>query len=334
MLFDAVVGNPPYQEMDGGAQASAKPVYNYYTEQAEAVCSEYVSLIMPARWYSGGKGLDSFRKKMLSDNRIRQIHDFVNANDCFTNVEIKGGVCYFLWDTAYDGECLVANHNGANISSVLKRPLLEEGHNTFIRDNQSVKILHKVRSFGEEAFSSVVKPAMTFGFRTFYKTFDSDVPAEGMVKLYANHSRGYIDVSRVKRGMEYIGKWKVFIPEATGIGDTRSDVLKPILGEPESVSTETYVMNGPYETEQQARNVIAYVNTKFFHFMLGLRKLTQHTTQSVYQLVPMQDFSANSNIDWSAKTADIDAQLYKKYGLSEKEIAYIEDNVWSQVKKG
>lgn len=329
MTFDAVVGNPPYQMMDGGAQASAKPVYNYFVEQGEDLKAKYVSIIMPARWYSGGKGLDKFREKMLTSSKIREIHDFVNANDCFTNVEIKGGVCYFLLDNNYNDDCLVVSHSNGDITSSLKRPLLEKDSDTFIRDNQAVEILRKVQQHNEPSFSSIVRPAMTFGFRTFFKTFDSTTSKVGHTKVYANHSQGYILTSRIEKGIEYINKWKVFVPEAIGSGDTRSDVVKPILGEPNTISTETYVMNGPYSSKYEAENAITYINTKFFHFMLGLRKLTQHTTQKVYQFVPLQDFSESSDIDWSLHRKDVDQQLYKKYELTDDEINYIESNVQS-----
>ncbi len=333
MKFDAVVGNPPYQIMDGGAKASAKPVYNFFVEQAEALSPEYVSMIMPARWYSGGKGLDAFREMMLNDKHLKQIHDFVNANDCFTNVEIKGGICYFLWDSKYSGNCLISTHENNAISSALERPLLEKNSDTFIRDNQAVEILRKVYTLAEPSFSSIVHSAMTFGFRTFFKTFDSVIPTAGTTKIYANHSQGYIFTNKIKKGNEYIGKWKVYIPEAIGSGDTKTDVINPILGEPNSIATETYIMNGPYDSEEEAKNAIAYINTKFFHFMLGLKKFTQHTTQKVYQFIPLQDFTDDSDINWHSERSEIDNQLYKKYKFSPLEISYIENSVQGQRKK-
>jgi len=291
-------------------------------------------MIMPARWYSGGKGLDGFREKMLNDTRLKEIHDFVSATNCFTNVEIKGGVCYFLWDNKYSGYCSISAHENGIVASVMKRPLLEDDSDVFIRDNQAVEILRKVKQLSEISFSSIVHPAMTFGFRTFFKTFDSTTHISGTTKVYANHSQGYIYTSKIERGTEYINQWKVYIPEAIGIGNTRTDVLNPILGEPNSISTETYIMNGPYLSKEEAENAISYINTKFFHFMLGLRKLTQHTTQKVYQFIPLQDFSINSDINWNRRRSEVDQQLYKKYNLSEEEIEYIESVVQSERKKG
>lgn len=281
-------------------------------------------MIIPARWFSGGKNLDSFRDSMLNDNRIKEIHDFWNAADCFPGVEIKGGVCYFLWDKEYKGDCYVVTREKNDVTSEMVRPLLEGDNTVFIRQNEAVAILKKVKALNEASFSSVVYSAMTFGLRTFYKKFDSQKPGDNLVKLYANHSQGYINIEKIKRGKEYIGKWKVFVPEAVGAGDTRTDVLKPILGEPNSISTETYIMNGPWNSEQEAKNVIDYISTKFFHFFLGIKKITQHTTSKVYEFVPMQDFSQS----WT------DEKLYKKYNLTKEEIDYIESTVWPDKESG
>lgn len=318
MKFDVIISNPPYQLDDGGAQASAMPIYNLFVEKSKMLNPRYISMIIPSRWFSGGKNLDGFRDSMLNDDQLCELHDFWNASDCFPGVEIKGGVCYFLWQKGHHGNCKVVTHNNEKIASSMARPLLEKNCNVFIRQNEAIGILHKVQSLNEKSFSMVVHPAMTFGFRTFFENFGNE-KFNGSVKIYAKQKQGYINPEIIERGKEYIGKWKIYIPEAIGSGDTRNDVIKPIIGEPNTICTETYIMNGPWESEEEAKNVCSYINTKFFHFMLGLKKITQHTTIKVYEFVPIQDFSK----PWT------DEELYKKYELTQNEINYIESSVWS-----
>lgn len=317
MKFDVIIGNPPYQLSDGGAQASAKPIYNYFIEAAKKLNPRYLTMIIPARWYSGGKNLDSFRDSMLADDRLAELHDFQDASECFSGVEIKGGVCYFLWKRDTHGPCKVYSHKQNQVVSQMQRPLLENGCTTFIRHNEAITILRKIQSKNEASFSTIVRPAMTFGLRTYVKDFESKTPRSGYVKVYANHTIGYMPQKDVPTGKEFIDCWKVIIPEAIGIGDMTKDIVKPILSEPGAINTETYIMNGPYKSKEEAQNAIGYVKTKFFHFLLGLRKITQHTTARTYTFIPMQDFSEA----WT------DEKLYKKYGLSGEEIAFIESMI-------
>lgn len=323
MKFDVIIGNPPYHLSDGGNGASAKPVYNLFVEQAKKLKPRYLSMIIPARWYAGGKGLDNFRNRMLNDNHIRELHDFVNASDCFNGVEIKGGVCYFLWDKEYRGNCNISSHVGEKVISTMNRPLLEKNCDTFIRHNEAISILKKVSNLCEPSFSETVFSAKTFGFRTYFIDFDVDYDSAinssntDLILLYANHSKGYMYRKSFESGKEYLDCWKIFIPEAVGSGNMESDELKPIIGSPKSACTETYIMNGPYKNEVEVNNAISYIKTKFFHFMLGLKKNTQHTTKSVYQFIPMQDFSK----PWT------DEELYAKYNLSQEEIDFIESMI-------
>ncbi len=315
MKFDVIVGNPPYQLSDGGAQASAKPIYQLFIQQAKKLNPRYLTMITPSRWFSGGKGLDEFRKEMLNDDRLRIIHDFIRADEIFPGVEIKGGVNYFLWDRDNKGQCKVVSHSDKSISEIT-RPLLEKNTDTFIRYNEAIPILRKVNKINEDSFSKIVSSRKPFGFPTNFREFKAQ-NFEGSIKIYANQKVGYIKRSDIIQNKDWIDKFKIYVPVAIGAGNMKTDWIKPIIGYPDTCCTETYLVLGPFQSLKETENAVSYINTRFFHLMLSLKKITQHTTNKVYSFVPIQNFDEK----WT------DEKLYKKYSLTDEEITFIESMI-------
>ncbi|WEV52530.1 Eco57I restriction-modification methylase domain-containing protein [Bifidobacterium sp. ESL0704] len=314
MQFDVIVGNPPYQMSDGGYRVSASPIYQRFVEQAEKLNPRYLTMIIPSRWFAGGKGLDQFRDDMLHDRRIREIHDYPNAMDCFPGVQIKGGVCYFLWDRDNKGDCKVQTITSSGAGREVERPLLEEGSDVFIRWNEAVQILKKVRLLKEPTFESQVSARKPFGLPTTFHGKKSRI--DNGIKLYENKGTSWIESSLIRSNRSWIKSNKVFVPEAGSGSDAFPHPIigKPFFGAPNTVSTETYLLVGPYASQEECENVISYMKTRLFRFLVLLRKPSQHATSKVYGFVPMQDFS----VRWS------DEELYKKYGISSSEERFIE----------
>ena len=326
MKFDVIISNPPYQLSDGGHGASAMPIYQKFIKQAQKLSPRYITFIVPSRWTKGGRGLDDFRAEMLNDKRIKVLHDYYNAADCFPGVEIKGGVCFFLWDKDYNGDCHVVTHSSGNKTVTESfRPLLEEGMSTFIRSVEQISILRKVKAKGEKSFADIVTANDPYGFDVreegSYKrvkpTFQSK-PFPGAVLFYYNGWRkdgvGYIKRASIQKNSAMIDKYKIFVPKAWGTGDPSTDIINAFIVEPNSASTETYLTVGPFNSREEAENALFYMQTKFFRFMVSMIKITQNAMKNIYSVVPLQVFAKK----WT------DNELYKKYALSKEEIDYIE----------
>ena len=319
MKFDAIVGNPPYQVSDGGNKASATPIYQLFVSQAKKINPEYISMIIPAKWYSGGKGLDDFRSEMLNDKRVRKLFDFFDSNSIFPSADISGGVCFFLWNKKENDNpnCgITINRNGTQ--TFMERPLLEKDTDAFIRFNEAISIVRKVLEFKEDSFSYLVSARKPFGLPTNPAGLHQEKKSEDLF-IYAYPENGYIAKNKITKNLDWVDSWKVLISYAYGErGDFPYFVIgKPFTGKPNSCGSETYLVIGPFANEKITYNVKTYISTKFFRFLVLLYKNTQHATKSVYKLVPIQDFSKT----WT------DEELYKKYNLTQDEIDYIESMI-------
>lgn len=332
MRFDVIVGNPPYQLTDSGFGTSAAPIYDKFVSQAKKLNPRFITMIIPARWFAGGKGLDEFREEMLTDDRIRSIDDYLSASDVFPGVGLKGGICIFLWDRDNRGSCRVTTHfNGKHLSTA-NRKLLEEGADVFIRFNEGLSILKKVMAVEtgqenllslpeEKRFDRMVSSRKPFGLETTFKGKPKK-KADDDLLIYQNGGTGYVPRKSVSSGTQYIDYWKIYTGRAapgTGNKDTYPHriISTPFIGEPGTISSETYLCIGPLDTQAHAESVLSYLSCKLTRLLILLHKPSQDTTRKVYTFVPTQDW----NKEWT------DEELYKKYGLSEDEITFIDSMV-------
>lgn len=316
MKFDVIIGNPPYQLSDGGFGKSATPIYNKFVSQAIKLNPKYLIMIIPSRWFAGGKGLDEFRSFMLRDRRISNIVDFEDSSDVFPGVSVAGGICYFLLDRDYDGPCEITNIVGST-KSTSSRDLNE--FRTFIRHGQAVPIIRKVLAKEENRMDKQVSSYKPFGLRTYVKPQES-----GDIILHWQKGEGPYKRKDITAGVDMIDKWKVICSRSghEHAGNPSQEGNRRVLSKtailpPGTVCTETYLVVGYYEKEIEANNLLSYMHTRFFRFLMSQFMYSHSITKDTFAFIPILDM----NIKWS------DNELYKRYKLSADDISYIESKI-------
>jgi len=328
MQFDVIIGNPPYQLSDGGAGTSAMPIYQLFVEQAKALEPRFLSMVTPARWVAGGKGLDDFRGRMLHDRHLRVLVDFLDASDAFPGVDIAGGISYFLWNRDNDGDCDVTTiHRGESVGPIARK--LDE-FDVFVRHAPSAVILHKIWPYGpsyEKSMGSIVSARKAFGFATNDRGQSSTKGLKKPIKLVSSATseshHEWVERSAVATNANWIDSWKATVGGAAPAGG-RPDKDGKYYGlssirvlPPGTVCTESYLVAGHFAHKNHALALHNYMRTRFVRFLVSLRAVTQHVTRGSFSFVPVQDFSRN----WT------DEILYEKYGINKQEVAFIESMI-------
>ena len=317
--FDVIIGNPPYQKLDGGGAehtASAVPLYHLFIQNSIKLNPSYLTMIVPSRWFATGRGLDKFRNFMLNSRELKIIVDFQNSQECFPNVKIGGGVNYFLWEKCYKGDCLFKS----SYQNAFKEHLVDlRENNILIRDIVGLKILKKIREKESKYLIDSVSKSRPFGLRTNFKDFKKEKTNNEYLKIYGNKFIGYIDDKIEIKNKNWINKWKTLSPKTgMGIEDKPLKIMHPPkISEPGSLCTETYIVTGVFDTQKEAENFLSFYKSKFFRFLVSLSKTGQDTASKVYRFVP--DLPMDK--EWT------DEILYKKYNLTQEEIDYIEENI-------
>jgi site-specific DNA-methyltransferase (adenine-specific) len=323
MKFDVIISNPPYQLSDGGHSASALPIYQKFVEAAIHLKPRFVVMITPSRWFSGGKGLDEFRARMLSDRRLRNLVDYPKLYDGFPGVKVRGGISYFLWDRDYNGPCSVKTMwDGEPLGLPVERYL--DIYDVLVRRNEAVSILDKVRAYRvsgkpERTLDERVSSAKPFGLRTYFHGAETPNGLKKPIKLYGSQRISWVERSTIEANEEWIDEWKVLMTRVQGTSaavETKF-LSKPIVAGPRTACSESYLVAGRFETEEMANRYAAYLRTRFVRFLVSLRKNTQDAARGVYAFVP----------DVPLHQVWTDQKLYARYGLNETEVSFIESSV-------
>ena len=331
MKFDYVIGNPPNQQDTNGAGRQATPLYNFFVEAAKELDPECICMIIPSRWFAGGMGLNGFREMMMNDKHLKRLVDYTNSKDCFPGISISGGVCYFLRDKNYFGNCKFTNITNREENTVI-RPLNE--FPVLVRYNKAVSIIHKVQSKEEKCIDSIMSSLMPYGLSTNYRG-SSKSNTENDLILHASNGFTYIDRTVITKGLESIDKYKILISKTSAehAGEPGKDGRFRVIPSsmrvvgPSEVCTHSYFIAGPWENEKPAQNAVIYLKTRFVRFLALLCISGFGLSKLVFSFVPIQNFSETSDIDWDAPIINIERQLYEKYELSEDEINFIETKV-------
>jgi hypothetical protein len=337
MKFEAIVGNPPYQEKDGGAGASASPLYSDFVDLSRGMNPSYISLIIPTRWYVGGKGLDPFRSSMVNDVRFKELHDFLTPDEIFPNTNNRGGVCYFLWDKTFNngknGIEVITHKDGKIIADVVRPFKMFEDEEIFVRDFSGKTIVEKVRAKNLAAFSEIVSSRKPFGldgnFAKGMKVSKEKTAARPIKCFVKGQKTVFTSLLDVKANPEWVSRWKVFIPRANNIGtELNDDNMNSFVAGPNTICTESYLSVGGSLSlsEQEAKNLATYLQTKFLRYLHGLLKISQDATSKTFEYVPQIDLTGQT-IDWSKSIDDIDKQLYSFFGLTSQETKHIEETI-------
>lgn len=322
MKFDVVISNPPYQMNDGGNGVSATPIFQHFVSAAKKLNPRYLSMIIPARWYAGGKGLDKFREEMLSDHHLSKLIDYESSKDCFEGVNIAGGICYFLWENNYNGACEVTNYNAdATEQETVARKLDE--FPILIRSNLAISIVHKVLAKNQDVWSQHAYPRNPFGFATNFRGRKTKEPLD--IEILTSQGFQYIRRNEVMKNSNIIDSYKVLIgrlvPSNGELDVDPKDGYKVITDTriigPGQINTETYLDIGVFDTRKEAENFEAFLHSKLPRFLLRQAISSLNVTRECFRFVPCEDFTQR----WT------DKELYEKYSLTEREISVVENTI-------
>ena len=318
MQFDVIIGNPPYQLNTDGHGNQARPIYHQFVEQAKKLEPRYLVMVTPARWFSGGMGLTSFREAMLTDKRTKSIVDYPKLYDGFPGVKIRGGISYFLWSREYNGPCQIQTMwDGHPLGPAVLRNL--DAYDILVRRNEAIPILEKVRALRESTLDLRVSSQKPFGLATNFKGKTENKRMYQPVMLFANQRSAWIERADIPNNVSWVDEWKVLMTriQGTSAAVETKFLSKPILAEPGTACTETYIVAGHFADKEEAKKFSVYLRTRFVRFLVSLRKPTQDALKPVYAFVPDLVYDQ----EWT------DAMLYKRYGLTQDEIAFVESQV-------